>query len=305
LKKMNPWFLETRPQFLILSVVLAFLGTTVAWYDGDVNVWYALLAGFGLILTHASVNILNDYFDFRSGIDLAVKRTPFSGGSGILPANLLTPRQVLWMGIACFLLAVPIGIFFIIVSGWELLPLLLLAAIFVILYSPLILKHPWPEWAAGAGLGALPILGMYFIQTGGYTFNAWIACVPSAFLVHNLLLLNEFPDVEADKIANRKTMPISLGVKNTAVIYSLVNIAVYVWIVIWVAAGFFGWTRTWVIPPWTLLALLTLPLAIRAIKGAIHSDDPARLMPGMASNVMMIMATQLLMGLGYILGRLI
>ena len=115
MKQIKFWFLETRPQFLMLSVVLAFMGTAVAWYDGNVIIWHAVLAGFGLVLTHASVNILNDYFDFRSGIDQATKRTPFSGGSGILPANLLTPRQVLWLGIACFVLAVPIGIYFIVI----------------------------------------------------------------------------------------------------------------------------------------------------------------------------------------------
>jgi 1,4-dihydroxy-2-naphthoate polyprenyltransferase len=270
-----------------------------------VIVWRAVLAGFGLILTHASVNILNDYFDFRSGIDLAVKRTPFSGGSGLLPAKKMTPRQVLWLGIVCLLLAVPIGIYFIVISGWQLLPLLVFAAFFIVLYSPLILKHPWPEWAAGAGLGALPILGMYFVQAHGYTFHAFIACVPSFFLVHNLLLLNEFPDVEADKIGHRMTMPITLGNKNAAIIYTIANIAAYVWIIVWVAAGLFGWTSAYVMPPWTLLTLLTLPLALKAIKGAFHAADPAVFMPGMAANVMNILAFQLLMGIGFILGRLI
>lgn len=305
MSKLNLWLIETRPQFLTLSIVLAFLGTTIAWYDGDIVIWHAILAGFGLILTHACVNILNDYFDYRSGIDLAVKRTPFSGGSGLLPANKLTPRQVLWLGIVCFVLAVPIGIYFICISGWELLPLLLFAAFFIILYSPLILKHPWPEWAAGIGLGALPILGMYFIQAGGYTFHAWIGCVPSAFLVHNLLLLNEFPDVEADKIGNRMTMPIAIGKKRAAVIYSLVSITVYIWILAWVTAGFFGWTSTWVMPPWALLALLTLPFAIKGIIGALHSDNPAVFMPGMMANVITVLATQFLLGIGYILGRVI
>jgi 1,4-dihydroxy-2-naphthoate octaprenyltransferase len=297
LNKLNFWFLETRPQFLILSFILAFLGTAVAWYDGNISIWYALLAGIGLVLTHASVNILNDYFDFRSGIDQAAKRTPFSGGSGILPANLLTPHQVLWLGITVFVLSVPIGIYFIIVSGWQLLPLLLVAAFFILLYSPVILKRPWPEWVAGAGLGALPILGMYFVQTGAYTWESVIACIPSAFLVHNLLLLNEFPDVEADKLASRKTIPITLGRNKAAVFYTAVAVAVYIWIITWVAAR--------VMPVWALLALLTLPLTIKAINSAIHHSDTAKFMPGMAANVMNVLLTQLLLGIGYILGHVV
>ncbi|NLI34144.1 MAG: hypothetical protein GX422_15385, partial [Deltaproteobacteria bacterium] len=55
------WFKETRPQFLTLSVVLAFLGTAIAWYYGSFNFGYAVLAGFGLALTHGSVNAINDY----------------------------------------------------------------------------------------------------------------------------------------------------------------------------------------------------------------------------------------------------
>ena len=126
--KLKIWFLETRPQFLLLSVVLAFLGTCIAWYDGYFHLGYALLAFIGLLLCHISVNTLNDYFDYKSGIDLAVKRTPFSGGSGILPPGSLKPGQVLWLGIGSLLLAIPIGVFFVIETGWQLIPLLIAAA---------------------------------------------------------------------------------------------------------------------------------------------------------------------------------
>jgi len=293
------WFLETRPQFLTLSVVLAFLGTTIAWYDGSFNLWYALLAGFGLVLTHASVNIVNDYFDYKSGIDLSTKRTPFSGGSGILPAGLLTPKQALWLGLCALIITIPIGIYFImkIENGWELLPLLLVAALFILVYSPFILKRPWPELAAGIGLGTLPILGLYFVQTGAYSWQTLVASIPSFLLVHNLLLLNEFPDTEADVKANRKTLPLSIGKKNAAIFYTVAAIGVYAWIFVWVLAR--------VMPVWALLALLTIPLAVRSINGAFHSDNPSKLIPGMAANVMMVLATQLLMGIGFILGRVI
>jgi 1,4-dihydroxy-2-naphthoate octaprenyltransferase len=295
--KIKVWFLETRPQFLTLTVVLAFLGTAIAWYDGGVHIGHALLAGIGLLFTHISVNTLNDYSDYRSGIDLAARRTPFSGGSGIIPAGLLSPRQVLWLGLGSLLLAVPIGIYFTLVSGWQLLPLLLVAVLFILLYSPFILKCPWPEWVAGAGMGAMPVLGMYFVQAGAYTFTAVIASIPSGFLVHNLLLLNEFPDAEADILANRKTMSITIGKNRTSIFYAVVAIAVYVWIIGWVAAQ--------VMPIWTLLALLTLPLTIKAINGARHHNDATKLMPAMAANVMAVLVTQLLIGIGYILAHVL
>ena len=297
MKHFRVWFLETRPQFLTLSIVLAFLGTAIAWHDGYYNLWHALLAGIGLVLTHASVNILNDYFDYRSGVDLSTRRTPFSGGSGILPAGLLSPRQVLWLGIILLLLAVPIGIYFVVIRGWELLPLLVVAAFFIVMYSPFILKRPWPEWVAGAGLGALPVLGLYFAQAGAYTDQVVVACIPSALLVHNLLLLNELPDAEADTRASRRTLPIAIGKKGAAIFYAVAAIAVYLWIIAWVAAR--------VMPVWSLLALFSLPLTIRGINGALHFNEPAKLMPGMAANVMTVLLTQLLLGVGYIVSRAI
>ncbi|MFH1032836.1 MAG: prenyltransferase [Chloroflexota bacterium] len=294
--RLKIWFLETRPQFLLLSVVLAFLGASIAAYDGFFNLGYALLAGLGLLLTHISVNVLNDYFDYKSGVDLATKRTPFSGGSGILPAAMLTPTQVLWLGLGALLLAIPIGVYFVIVRGWMLLPLLVVAALCIVLYSPFILKIPWPEWAAGLGLGTLPILGAYFVQTGSYLL-ALVASIPSGILVHNLLFLNEFPDVEADEIANRKTLPIVIGKKRAGIVYSVLTIAVYLWIIGGVIAG--------QMTAWSLIALLTIPFAIKAIKGSMTPDDMSKLVPAMANNVMVVLLTQLLMGIGYVIGNLL
>ncbi len=292
--KAKIYFLETRPQFLLLSVVLAFLGASIAWYDGAFHPGYAVLAFVGILLTHISVNTLNDYFDYRSGVDLETKRTPFSGGSGILPAGLLKPKQVFWFGIGCFLLAVPIGIYFIIIRGWLLLPLLLVAAICILFYTPFILKVRWPEWAPGLGLGTLPVLGAYFVQTGTYTIPALIAAIPSGILVHNLLLLNEFPDVEADKKAGRKTLPITMGRKKAGIVYSVLTGIIYLWIVGIAVA---------IQEPILLIALLTLPFAIKAIQGALKYQDMSKLMPAMANNVLVVLVTQLLLGIGYILAR--
>lgn len=293
--KLKIWFLETRPQFLLLPVVLSFLGTSIAWYDGFFHLGYAALAFFGLLLAHISVNVLNDYYDYKSGVDLATKRTPFSGGSGILPEALLRPGQVFWFGIVSFLLAVAIGVYFVIVSGWLLLPLLLVGALCILIYTPFILKRRWPEWSPGLGLGTLPILGAYFVLSGTYTWPVLIAAIPSGILVHNLLFLNEFPDVEADKTANRKTMPITMGNDKASIVYSVLTVAVYLWIIAWVIAG--------VMPVFTLIALLTVPFAIKAIKGARNHQDMNKLIPGMAGNVMVVLLTQLLLGIGYILAK--
>ena len=293
--RLKKWLLVIRAPFLPLSVVLAFLGTCIAWYDGYFHLGYALLAFFGLLLAHISVDVLNEYSDYKSGIDLETQRTPFSGGSGALPSGLISPRQALWLGIASFLVIVPIGIYFVMARGWLLLPLLLVAAICVLLYTPFILRLRWPEWAPGVGMGTLPVLGMYFVQTTTYTLPAIIAAIPSGILVHNLLLLNEFPDTEADKKGGRKTLPITMGKARAGIVYSVLTVAVYLWIIGGVIAG--------LMPPYCLIALLTLPFAIKAIQGALKPQEMTKLMPAMANNVQVVLLTQLLLGIGYILAR--
>ena len=290
---MKKWLMVIRAPFLILPIVLAFLGTCIAWYEGFFHLGHAILAFFGLLLAHISANVLNEYFDYKSGVDFKTQRTPFSGGSGALPNGLVTEKQALWLGIGALLAIIPIGIYFIIIKGWLLLPLLLVAAACIVFYTPLILKTNWPEWAPGIGLGALPVLGAYFVQTGDYTAPAVIASIPSAILVHNLLLINEIPDVEADVTVNRKTLPIAIGKGKASIVYSVLTVMVYLWIVGSVVTGW--------MPPFTLIALLTLPFAIKAIRGALNYDDPGQLIPGLASNVQVVLITQLLMGIGYIL----
>jgi 1,4-dihydroxy-2-naphthoate polyprenyltransferase len=291
--KLKLYFLETRPQFLTLAVVLAILGTCIAWYDGYFNLANAIIAGVGLVLAHAACNALNDYFDYKSGVDKATNVTPFSGGSGLIKAGLIKPNEALWIGVICLIIDVFIGAYFVWIKGWLLLPLIIIAAVCIILYSPIILRGYWPEWSPFFGLGVLPVLGIYFAQTGIYTWPAVVAAIPSGFLVHNLLLLNEFPDIEADKIGHRKTLPITIGRSNAAIFYTVCTLLAYVWII--------GAVIFKAMPVFCLIALFTLPLAVKAIQGSFKSEDLSKLLPAMANNVMVVLLTQLLTGIGYIL----
>lgn len=302
MKNLILWIKETRPQFLTLSIVLAFLGTSIAWYHGTINPGYAFLAGFGLMLTHGSVNAINDYFDYKSGIDLNVTRTPFSGGSGLIPEGKLPLNQALWVGVVTSLTAVVIGIFFIKVSGWMLLPLIITAAVILVLYTPVILHTPWPEWSAGLGLGIMPVLGIYFVQTGTYDWMVLTGSVPSGILVHNLLFLNEFPDVEADRKGGRKTAPVYSGMEKAAKFFRMATVSVYVWIAGCAAATLI--TGKMVMPVYCLISLMTIPFALKAMRGSKEYNNPEKLVPSLGSNVQFILFTQILIGIGYILETL-
>lgn len=295
--KLMIWFAETRPAFLLLSIVLVFLGTSVAIYEGFFNPIHALLALIGLILLHISVNVLNDYFDYKSGIDLDTKRTPFSGGSGILPAQLLQPSSVYKFGIACLILGVIIGIYFIIVQGILLTPIVVIGAFSVYFYTTKLTKWMVGEIFAGLGLGALPVLGSYFIQTATYSLTALIASIPPFILTHNLLFLNEFPDVEPDKKRGRRNIVIALGREKASKLYSALMIFMYCWIILFSIIG--------LMPLYVLISLLTIPFAIKAIRITLKHHSDEGIIPALAANVITVLVTQALMGVGFLIAKFI
>ncbi len=290
------WLMEIRPRFLLISVALALLGTSIAWRNGFFSLRYAVLAFVGLVLWQVSVQVLNDYFDYKSGVDLKTRRTPFTGGSGILPAHLLKPRSVLKFGLLSFALAVPIWVYLIIVKGLLLLPLIGVGAVCVLVYTPFLTRWRLGELSSAVGLGILPILMFYFVQTGGYSAEAVVAAIPAGMLIFDVHLLNEFPDVEADKTGGDKTLPIILGRPKAAWLYLAGTGAVYTWSVAWAAAG--------VMPLSTLISLVTIPLAIWAIKGALSYRADASFNPALWANALFGFLTIALLASGYILDHL-
>jgi 1,4-dihydroxy-2-naphthoate octaprenyltransferase len=259
------------------------------------NALHLVLAFFGALFAHISVNVLNDYFDYKSGIDLKVQRTPFSGGSGILPAALLKPKRVYLLGIGNLAVTILIGIYFLFIYRWAILPIGLLGVALILLYTPYLTKLPGITELVGPGLGfALMVLGTYVTQTGAYSAVAIVVSVVAGLLIANLLLLNEFPDVEADRGAGRRHLPIILGKERTAKIYCSVVALAYALIL--------GAVIAKVLPLLALLGLATLPLGIKAMKGVLrfHSDI-GNLIPAMGMNVYLVLLTPLLMSAGILI----
>ncbi len=288
-------FLQTRPNFLLLSPILVFLGMAISLDGTKFDMPAFILSVVGLTLLHASVDCLNNYSDYKTGIDFKVTRTPFSGGSGLPAADKETVRATFWLGLMTFFLAVPIGIYFIITRGLVLLPIFIVGGAFVLWYTTHFAKIGWgsAEIVAGLGLGTLPVLGTYLIMAGKFSWIALYASVPSGFLVFNLLHLNEFPDADADRTGGRKTIPIQFGHKTAGIVYSTLIILTYLWIIVGVIFR--------LMPAWTLLALLTLPIGFKAIKGSLSFKSFPELIPSQGANIITVLSIQFLMGVGYLI----
>ncbi|HCO96841.1 MAG TPA: hypothetical protein DIU00_23360 [Phycisphaerales bacterium] len=292
--KLKIWLLETRPQFLLLSVTLVLLGTAIARHEGCFDLLRFVLTLIGLLLAHTSVNVLNDYFDYKSGIDLETTRTPFSGGSGVLPGGLLKPEGVYIYGVGCLMAALAIGIYLTFISGWQLLPLILLGGPVIYFYTSHLTKWLAGEFWAGLGLGTLPVLGTYFVQTGHYSAEAVVASIAPGFLTANLLLLNEFPDVEADKKGGRYNLVIVLGPKTAGRLYAGLMVMTYLCIIVGVASK--------LMPPAALIGLVSIPFALKAISVTFKQyDNIQELIPALKANVITILGTNALVAIGYLL----
>ncbi len=300
MKRVKIYFQETRPQFLVLSIILVVLGWSVSvLLNSHTSLFNMLLALVGLILLHISVNVLNDYFDYKTGIDLNTERTPFNGGSGILTSGLMKPVEALIFGVVSFLLAIPIGLYFLDIVGLKILPIFILGAIFVLLYTPILTRIGYgvSEISAGLGLGTLPVYATYLVITGKYELIPLLYSIPSGFLVSALLLLNEIPDKEADKLGGRETLPIQIGEKKAFSVYILLVGSAYAWILGCVIAGVF--------PPLVLISLLTIPLFIANLKEGEKSIDTPQFAKIQGRNIPIVLFTQLLLAIGIFLHYLI
>ena len=287
-----------RGPFLVLTPACVLLGIAAVDAQGlPVNPGLATLVLLGALMAHISVNSLNEYADLKSGLDLNTQRTPFSGGSGALPANPQAAPAVLALGIVSLLLTMLVGLYLIALHGWDLAPLGLVGLLIVVSYTPWINRSAWLCLVApGLGFGFLMVAGTQFALSGHHSPLAWSAAAVPFFLVNNLLLLNQLPDISADREAGRRHLPIRYGAMAAARVYAIFAIAAYLCVILAWSLG--------LMPGWALLALLTAPAAAHAWRGARRHGEAIGAHPGhFAANVVVAVATPLLLAAGLWLGR--
>ena len=287
-----------RPNFLILTPACVLLGVATAFWSGaPLNILYIVLILLGAVLSHISVNALNEYHDFKSGLDLVTVATPFSGGTKSLPENPEKAHWALISGLVSLGLMACIGIYFLLQRGPWLLPVGIIGIILIYSYTPLLTRSPLLCLIApGLGFGPLMVMGTDFMLTGHYSWNAAVASLVPFFLVNDLLLLNQFPDVDADRQFGRDHLLIRIGRKSGAVVYNIFLILAYVSII----AG----CVLKVLPWGALLGLATLILAVPVMRGVVrYADDIPNLIPFMIKNVIINISTPVLVALGFFITR--
>jgi len=293
----SPLFGPMRLPFLILTPACVLVGiATAVWSGATISPLPVLMALAGAVAAHISVNALNEYDDFRSGLDFKTSRTPFSGGSGALPGNPRKARVALFTGVASALFTLSVGVYFTILRGWGIIPLGLLGLLVIIAYTRWITRNPLICLIApGLGFGSLMVMGTHFALSGTYSWTSFTASLVPFFLVSNLLLINQFPDVQADRSIGRHTLPIAWGIPAAVRVYIAFLALTYLSIVAGVLLR--------LLPPFALLGLGTLLLSVPTARGAArHAESIPDLIPHLGRNVIVVIATPVLLAIGIFIG---
>jgi 1,4-dihydroxy-2-naphthoate octaprenyltransferase len=276
-----------RAPFLLLPFTLVASGAAASAYENGFNALHTAFALLGLVALHVAVNSLNEWSDYRTRIDFETERTPFSGGSGTLPAGGLSSSTALWFGLGWAAVGLAVGIWFLTRIGLVLLPLMVAGAIMVLAYTDVLARIGLGEIAAGLGLGALPVMGTAMVQDGFLGPAGIAAGVPAFLMTFNLLLLNEFPDEEADRKGGRRNLVLLLGRKPAAMIYMLAGVLTPVSIVVAVAMQ--------ALHPYALAATLPSLLLVKPFGWAFGDTSQPVPIPAMGSNVVWNLTTNTLL----------
>jgi len=291
---LSEWFRVIRIRFLLASVIAVSVGLALSWWHGvQIDIWYAIMTLAGVIALHASVDLLNDYWDYKRGIDTQTQRTKMSGGTGVLPEGLLEPTQVYRAGIIFLIIGGLIGSYFVVIDGIIIGLILAFAVLSIYFYSTKIVDSGLAEVFVTVK-GTMIVLGTYFIQSSEINIASIMAGIFVGVLSSLVLFITSFPDYEADKAKGRKTLVIFLGKQKATTMFWIFPIIAYSVLISGIVYEIF--------PLYCLISLGVVPLIIKAgLKLKQNFDNIQGLVPAMSSTITFSRITGALFIMGFIL----
>ena len=288
------WLMAARPRTLPAAVAPVLVGTALAGYAGVFH-WLRFVAALlGAILIQVGTNLSNDYSDARRGADAEDRLGPVRVTAG----GLVPPRQVLIATYVTFGLAILVGVYLIVVAGWQ----LLLVGVASILAGVAYTGGPKPYGYEGLGevfvflfFGVVAVAGSYFVQVRSLSWEAFALSVPVGLLAAAILVVNNVRDIDSDRRAGKRTSAVRLGRERTRTLFAAV---VYFAFLCTPVTWLFGPLTAWVLLPWLTLGL-AVPL-VRLVR--THADGPS-LNQALARTGMLQLSFCALLSAGLLLSR--
>lgn len=286
------WSRAIRIKFLLASVIAVTNGIVISyWKTGYIDIGYAVLTYVGIMCLHISVDLLNDYSDFKRGIDTNTKRTKFSGGTGVIPENLISSRLVYCVGIIFLIVGGLIGLYFVTIKGIIILVLLVFAIISIYFYSTNIVNAGLGELFV-AIKGCMIVLGSYYIQSDSIELTSAYVGIIIGLLSSVVLLVTSFPDYDADKKSGRQTLVIVIGKENSIKLLAIIIGVTYAMII--------GGSIFNVLPIFSIIAISSVPFAVKAVRKLRRFHDTGELVSSMANSIIYSRVCGILLAVSFI-----
>jgi 1,4-dihydroxy-2-naphthoate octaprenyltransferase len=263
------WFLASRPWSFSMTAISISVGSALAAIDGGFSWLYYLLTILAGIFMHAATNLINDYFDVKSGVDFKGVSTGIYRPHPLLEGRL-TARQVLVEACGLYGFAIIIGLYLAATRGWPLIWIGLVGALSSVTYTAPPFKYKYMalgELSVFLMWGPLMVLGSYFIQRRVFSGSALLISLPFGLLVALVLLANNIRDISHDRSKGILTLPIMIGRRNGLWLYSALMILAYI--------GIIGMSIAGPLYPWSLIVLISMPLALKLLRQMLQKipDD--------------------------------
>lgn len=255
--KWRIWWLASRPKTLSAAIAPVLVGSAVAYSESGFDFIAALAALLVGLLIQVGTNFYNDYADFTRGADTAERLGPMR----VTQSGLLAPQTVRWAAILTFTMAGLIGVYLIWLAGWPVALIGLAAILAGLAYT----AGPWPLAYNGLGdlfawifFGFVAVCGTAYVQLRQVPFLGWMGGLAIGAMITALLAVNNIRDIETDRSAGRRTIPVVFGRSGGMLEYGFCLFVAYL-----TPLYIFATFRQHL---WHLLPILTLPEAIRLFR---------------------------------------
>ncbi|SHH76476.1 1,4-dihydroxy-2-naphthoate polyprenyltransferase [Ferrimonas marina] len=289
------WLMAIRPRTLPAAIGPLLLGNMLAYVHGHFDTLIGISSMLCAVLLQVAVNLANDYFDFKSGVDTHERVGP----TRVTQSGLLSPIAVRNAMIGTLVAAVAVGAYLIYVGGWPVAAMAVFAVLGALCYSggpyPLA-SHGLGEVAAFIYFGLLAVVGAYFIQVGQTNLDAWLLAATVGCFNAAIMLVNNTRDIRTDREANKRTLAVRIGLENARGLYRVLVVAPFlVLVLMWLLGDLPG-----LVP---LLGCCAFPMA-RLLAARFAQVEGAELNPLLGRTAQLTMLYSLLVSLALPLAQL-
>ncbi len=294
MQKIKIWFQAIRPFTISAAVVPVFVGSALAFYHNTLNILHASLILIACILVQIGTNLVDEYSDHNRDEDGNKLMAPHK----VIALGLLTPREVKHGAAVCFGIAMVLGLYFIAISGWQILIICLASVLAAYFYA----AGPKPLGNIGLGqplvfifMGPLIVLGTYFVLTHTFTREAFLISLPVGCTVTAILAANDIRDLEEDRANGKQTIVTACGRRPAQWEYLILLAVAFLSVIILAVTKSSGVL--------ILLPLLAIPQAILALRSIWQEQNRGKLVRGLKASSQLHLYFGVLLAIGIILNR--